>query len=330
VDHDADAAVPRLGGESNVLGYGHDCIVAAWQTPRVARLRSPSLDDVAAVLRVLHARDMADLGAPDFTLEDLLDQWGTSDFELRTDAVVAVDASDAIIGYAALLTFGALAVVDPAREREGIGSALLEWTERRARDGGLDVLRQWVAGENAGGHDLLTRAGYRQVRSYWRFARSLEPGLSEPSPPAGITLDSVDVLADAHALHEANANAFATNADYEPESFEAFRDRHLRAHDFDASLSRVARRGETIVGFVLCRRWASEGAGFVDLLGVDPRERGRGLGAMLLMCAFASFAAAGLREAQLGVASDNLGALALYERVGMAARQRADVLEKSV
>jgi ribosomal protein S18 acetylase RimI-like enzyme len=81
---------------------------------------------------------------------------------------------------------------------------------------------------------------------------------------------------------------------------------------------------------VLCRRWAGEGVGFVDLLGVDPNERGRGLGSTLLRCAFASFAAAGLREAQLGVASDNPGALALYERVGMAPRHRADVFEKPV
>jgi mycothiol synthase len=282
------------------------------------------------VLRVLHARDMADLGAPDFTLEDLLDQWRASDFELRSDAVVAVDGAGAIIGYAVLVIFGALAVVDPAREREGIGSALLEWTERRARHAGVDVLRQWVAGENAGGHDLLTRAGYRQVRSYWRLARSLEPGYREPHPVSGVTVAPIDPEVDARALYEAHEAAFATNADHEPGSFEAFRDRHLRAHDFDPTLSRVARRGNRIVGFVLCRRWASEGAGFIDLLGVDPRERGRGLGAMLLMCAFASFAAAGLREAQLGVASDNPGALALYERVGMAQRYRTDVLEKPV
>jgi mycothiol synthase len=296
----------------------------------VVHLRPPTFDDAAAVLRVLHARDIADIGAPDFTLEDLLDQWRGSEFELRSDAVVAVDADDVIVGYATLWTPGGLAVVDPAREREGAGSALLDWIEGRAREAGLAVHRQWVAGENASGHNLLARAGYRQVRSYWRLVRSLEAGLSEPEPVAGVTLAPVEPERDASALYEAYAAAFATNADYEPESFQAFRDEHLRVHDFDGALSRVARRGERVVGFVLCRRWAGEGVGFVDLLGVDAAERGRGLGSTLLRFAFASFAAAGLREAQLGVASDNPGALALYERVGMAPRHRADVFEKPV
>jgi ribosomal protein S18 acetylase RimI-like enzyme len=84
------------------------------------------------------------------------------------------------------------------------------------------------------------------------------------------------------------------------------------------------------VGFLLSRRWVHEGVGFVDLLGVAPEERRRGLGAALLSTAFAAYAAEGLREAQLGVASDNPRALALYERVGMTARHRIDVLEKPI
>jgi ribosomal protein S18 acetylase RimI-like enzyme len=51
---------------------------------------------------------------------------------------------------------------------------------------------------------------------------------------------------------------------------------------------------------------------------------------VLLRTAFAAFAEAGLREAQLGVASDNPGALTLYERLGMAIRHRADVFEKAI
>jgi ribosomal protein S18 acetylase RimI-like enzyme len=131
-------------------------------------------------------------------------------------------------------------------------------------------------------------------------------------------------------LYAAHETAFATNADYRPESFDEFRAVHLEGHDLDLTVSRVARRDGRVVGFVLCRRWALQDAGFVDLLGVEPTERGRGLGSTLLRCAFAAFAAAGLAEAQLGVASDNAGALALYERVGMVPRHRGDVFEKPV
>jgi mycothiol synthase len=294
------------------------------------RLASPSTADARDVLRVLHARDIADIGAPDFTLEDLLDQWRASEFDLEADAVLAVDPSGTVIGYATLSTHGALAVVDPAREGAGVGSALLAWSEQRARETGRDVHRQWVAGANRTGHALLARAGYQPVRSYWRLARELEPGLQAPDPPSGVLLSPVDVDADAVALHAASDTAFATNADYEPEGLHAFREEHLAAHDFDPSLSRVARRDGVVVGFLLSRRWSEEGVGFVDLLGVVPAERRNGLGATLMLSAFAAFATAGLREAQLGVASDNPRALALYERVGMAPRHQADILEKAL
>jgi mycothiol synthase len=160
--------------------------------------------------------------------------------------------------------------------------------------------------------------------------RALDPGLSRPREPPGVKIAPVALEADARALHAACEAAFAANADHTPEDFAVFRVHHLAAHDFDPGLSRVARREGRIVGFVLCRRWKDEGVGFVDLLGVDPSEHGRGLGSTLLRRAFAAFAAAGLREAQLGVASDNPAALALYERVGMAVRHRADVFEKAV
>lgn len=39
------------------------------------------------------ARDTADIGAPDYTLEDLHDEWRASDFELTADALV-VEADD--------------------------------------------------------------------------------------------------------------------------------------------------------------------------------------------------------------------------------------------
>lgn len=292
------------------------------------RLRAPSTADAQDVLRVLHARDTADIGAPDFTLEDLLEQWRVSEFDLAADAVLAIDPAGTVIGYATLSTHGALAAVDPSREGAGVGSALLAWSEQRARETGRSVHRQWVAGENRTADDLLARAGYRQIRSYWRLARALEPTLQAPGPSPGVTVSPVDVEADAPALHAANEAAFATNADYEPEGLHAFHEEHLAAHDFDPSLSRVARREAGVVGFLLSRRWSEEGVGFVDLLGVVPAERRHGLGGRLLLSAFAAFAAVGLREAQLGVASDNPRALALYERVGMGPRHRADILEK--
>ena len=58
------------------------------------RFRAPALDDAQAVLALLLARERADLGMPDDTLEEVLDEWRASDVDLAADARVA-QAGDA-------------------------------------------------------------------------------------------------------------------------------------------------------------------------------------------------------------------------------------------
>jgi mycothiol synthase len=186
-----------------------------------------------------------------------------------------------------------------------------------------------VAAGNARGRDLLTGAGYAVARSSWRMVRSLDD-LRDPTatPPSGFRLRTVDVGRDAALMHALDARSFAANAGYVAESLREFCEEHLGAHDFDASLSRVAEMGEGIAGFLLARRWSDEEVGYVDLLAVDPDHQGRGLGRALLESAFVAFASAGLREAQLGVDSDNPRALRVYERAGMRVSFRYDVYER--
>ena len=294
------------------------------------RLRAPVPNDAEAVLAVLVARDMVDQGAPDYTLQDLHDEWRGSDVDLVRDAVVVESDDGAVVGYAIIRSPGTLAAVSPEHEGRGIGSRLLAWAEQRDRERGRDRHRQWIAAGNVRASNLLQGAGYAKARSYWRMSRWLEDLPAGVAAPAGVRLRPVDLSADARALHALDVLSFTGNPDYEPDSFEAFYNEHLRAHDFDAELSCVAEQGEKMVGFLLARRWSAESAGFVDVLGVDPGVRGRGLGTALLLDAFSRFAAAGLREAQLGVASDNPRALRLYERVGMTTRHRADVYERPI
>ena len=50
-------------------------------------LRRPVPADAEAVLRVMLARDVADIGYPDFTLEDLRADWATPGLDLERDAL---------------------------------------------------------------------------------------------------------------------------------------------------------------------------------------------------------------------------------------------------
>jgi mycothiol synthase len=292
------------------------------------RFRAPVPEDAPAVLAVLAARDLADLGVVDYTLEDLRDEWRGSDVELGRDAQVVELEGGRIVAYAMVRRPGTLAVVHPEHEGQGIGARLLGWAEGRERERGRDAHRQWVAAANASARALLTSAGYRHVGTYSRMVRSLNRDAPSIAEPAGYRLRAVDPARDAADLHGVDAASFAGSADYVPESLAEFAEEHLQAHDFDAALSRVATAGGRIVAFVLSRRWREEGVGYVDVLAVHPEHQGRGLGAALLASAFAAFAAAGLHEAQLGVHSANDKGLRLYERLGMTARHQTDVYER--
>lgn len=275
------------------------------------------------------ARDVADFGVPDVTLGDLRDEWRASDLDLSRDAVVAQDADRRIVGYAICHRAGTLALVAPRAEGRGVGTQLLLWAERRDRERELERHRQWVAHSNARARHLLRAAGYEYVRSYSRMVRDLS---SSPvhDPGSAFAVRALDIEHDAIALHALDDASFAANPDYEPESLAAFREEHLEAHDLAPELSLVAEQDGSVIGFLVARRWVDERVGYVDLLAVAPEHQRRGLGRALLLTAFERFAADGLREAQLGVASDNARASRLYERVGMTQRFQADTYERPV
>jgi mycothiol synthase len=283
-----------------------------------------------AVLAVLAARELADLGVRLYTLEDLRDEWRASDFDLERDARVVETGENEIVAYATVQRPGSMAAVTPDREGHGVGSRLLEWTEGRERALGRAVHRQWVGANNASARALLTGAGYERTRSNFRMVAPLDRVSAPVDAPAGVLLRPVDVGRDAVALHALDDAAFLGFADYVPESADQFRETHLEAHDFDPDLSRVAEQDGEIVGSLLARRRPHEQAGWVEILAVDPDHQGRRIGTALLTHAFAAFAGAGLREAQLGVASFNERALRVYERVGMTPQLQFDIYERPV
>jgi mycothiol synthase len=293
------------------------------------RLRAPTADDDQAVLALLVARDIADFGAPDIVLEDLHDRWRASDLDLARDALVVEDGRQ-IVGYALVHGPGAWVAVHPEHEGRGIGTRLLAWVEQRGREQGRSTHRQWTARTNAPGRELLLAAGYSYERTYSRMSRSLAPGIEPPPPIASLTTRALNVEAHAAPLHALDVAAFSANPDYEPETPDGFSEEHLQAHDLDPDLSVVAEREGSPIAFLLAKRWVDESTGFVDILGVHPDHQRRGIGRHLLLHAFAGFAAAGLRNAELGVASDNPRALALYERVGMTARFQVDTFSRPV
>jgi ribosomal protein S18 acetylase RimI-like enzyme len=285
-------------------------------------IRPPSAADASAVLDVIQARDVADVGEPDFTLEDLKVDWSRPGLALEHDARVAVGAGGGIRGYAILLGADAFVTVHPGAEGEGNGTALRRWAEVRAAERGTEVLRQFAFGSNDGARRHLSEAGYAPTQSYFRL-RADFAGVPSASD---VPLRSFEP-GDEAAVHRLIQDAFADVEGNTPQTLDEWRSKWLAKPGHDPDLWLLLDDHEGLVGAALGERWEN-GIGYVAELAVAARTRGKGYGRALLLGLFAAFRRAGLSHAELSVHGRNRGALALYESVGMRTVWEAERWEK--
>lgn len=295
--------------------------------------RSPTLDDAAAVTELVIACDIAEYGAPDFELDDLLTDWRMPGFDLAEDARL-MTADGRIVAYAALVRSDYADVyVHPDFRGRGIGTELRAWTEQRAAEcapAGASVLfGQVVSSVDEPAGALLERAGYRPVRTYWRMVAPLDSEPPPPEWPEGVRVRTFDRERDDRAVHALVQEAFDDNERHVPSSFEEWEAYMIDREAFEPGLWFVAEADGGIVGAVLCPNYEDEG--WVRQLAVARAWRRRGLGAALLRQALGEFYRRGRREAGLVVDSWNrTGARELYEREGMHVAREHTRFEKEI
>jgi mycothiol synthase len=277
------------------------------------RLRAPEPDDAHAVLELIIARDIADLGRPDYTLEDVRSDWTAPGIDLARDAWL-VEENGAPLGYALLDDRGAaLITVPPASEGRGVGTVLREAAEARALERGAAIVRQYVPAGNEAARSQLLAAGYWPAYSYFRMRRELADA---PAPPADVRVRPFSRGPDDAAVHTLVEEAMAGVGGNEPRSLESWQAAKVDKEGWDPSLWLLHEDADGLAGVVLCERW-EEGVGYVDYLAVAARARGQGLGRALLLHGFAALRDTGLGVAELSVQGENASATRLYEAVGM-------------
>jgi mycothiol synthase len=286
------------------------------------RLRAATPQDARAAADLVIAGDIEEVGEVDYSLGDLQDEW--RELDLAQDTLIVEDDAGTIVGCAHFRGRDLLGQVDPRRQGEGVGTAILAWAHARASERGATLVRQGVGDRGAAARALLDAHGYERVRSFWRMERDCVPG--ETADEQGLRAAKP---ADAPRLHAIATLAFAGDATYERKSEEQWTRREFHGHDVDHALSRVAVGTEGPVGFALARRWEPDML-YVPLLAVHPDAQGHGLGTRLLRSVFAAAAAAGRRPVRLNVAADNPNAVQLYERVGMHQAWRVDDYQKAL
>ncbi|HEX5469219.1 MAG TPA: GNAT family N-acetyltransferase [Gaiellaceae bacterium] len=299
------------------------------------RIRAPGPGDAERVTELVIAFDVEKYGEPDFELDDLVADWGSPGLDLDRDAWIVERPDGSLAAYAALhFNENVEVYVDGASRGLGIGSELLRRSEERAvaraEPGRRVLVGQALSSINQAGRKLLARAGYEEVRTYWRMTVPLDALPPPPQPPDGVVIRTFDPARDAQATYAVVAAAFEDNVRRHPfEPFEEWVAHEIDRKAFDPTLWLVAEQAGEIVGAVTCPDYATEA--WVRQLAVAGSARGRGVGRTLLLYAFAEFRRRGRTEGALVVDSWNrTGAKALYESLGMRPEREHTRFEKEL
>jgi mycothiol synthase len=254
----------------------------------------------------------------------------------QSQHLIARDAAGHIVGYAHLdvtdAVNGASAelAVDPAERRHGLGRQLIDVLIRTSPDGRL---RLWAHGEQAGAAELASSMGFTRTRVLWQMRRSLHAPLPRPLLPEGVDLRPFRVGVDEEAWLRVNARAFTSLPDQGGWQREDL-DLRIREPWFSAAGFLMAWRGDRLAGFHWTKVHGGSTSdsghqhhpiGEVYVVGVDPDERGNGLGRALTVAGLHHLRSLDLSQAMLYVDTTNTTAISLYEGLGFV-RWDTDVL----
>jgi mycothiol synthase len=226
-------------------------------------------------------------------------------------------------------------VIHPAYRRQGLGLLL---TRALVTEAGPRPLRLWAHGDLPGAVALAAAAGFERVRALWQMRRSLQSRLERPEIAEGITIRTFVVGQDEDAWIDLNSRAFARHPEQGAWTRE---DLDLREREpwFDPSGFFLAERDGKLAGFHWTKihgpadtapadaapadtadaagaAGAHEAIGEVYVVGVDPSQRGLGLGRSLTLVGLQYLRSRGLFQVMLYVDESNTPAIRLYQSLG--------------
>jgi len=303
--------------------------------------RPATTQDFPEIVRLCNEANQVDNPARVMSEDDVRKLTATS--EMAANTQLALDDRGSIIAFATVLEpartplafeVEAAGFVAPNWRGFGLGSALLEWQETRARElftaceNELEVPR-WITTMGAStAHatvDLLTQNGFEKKRTWLEMVRDLSKPIPEAQLPANVRAVTPDGYSEETwaAYNDAFRDHWGSRAD----TWEEWTAREAR-DDYRPGLSVVALGKNSddaleVGGLVITRvnsdQFAAHGGSFayIHLMGVRRSWRGRGIASSLLLHALQAFSAAGLEMAELTVDADSLtGAVSVYKNLG--------------
>ncbi|MNM98606.1 putative acetyltransferase [compost metagenome] len=286
-----------------------------------------SMADAQAITDLIIACDIDEYGVPDIVLQDTLDI--LQGLTLETDTWVIRDDASAITGFAfweqqaegKLISYG---YVHPEHKGCGIGAELLQHLEQRSTaamssSGGSSqgdwILSNVIPALNEQAKKLLEDRGYKFVRLYSRMNIDLTEAPPVPEAAQGILVAPFQQDQDEAPVFEAYRESFQGSRLYTEKTMEAWLEERTGEHH-DRSLWFTAYEGSEIAGFLTSKNFGDHV--YVDLLGVRPSFRKRGIGLALLEHVFQEAYRKDITKVMLSVDATSLtNAHKLYSRAGM-------------
>lgn len=289
-------------------------------------------DDASAILKVIHAYDIAVIGHPDYTLADVAADLHAPGLRPEHDTVVITDERaeiPTVVGWAWCLEEDGKAEADfylhPDVPPESIGPWVVAWLQRRAAGSSVSV-GNWSADHQRA--RWFADAGWQVVRTFLRMVIDLPPAATDPEPLARVVVAAVaDDEPARRAVHRCIGESFRDHWDSTELTYDLWWEKQVAAAGHDPSLWWVAAvAGEPAAALLATTQMSEDSTGWIRHLGGRRDFRGQGLAKLLLRTAFAEFARRGWRHAELTVDTESpTGALRLYESVGMRQKHAIDV-----
>ena len=203
------------------------------------------------------------------------------------------------------------------RRREGIGRSLLTRVMAYVSSLGAKVLHIEAPDGSDGARHLLESSGFRPVR---RYCKMRWEGESAPAVvvPEGFALCAFRYGTDEQALTDLQNATFNGSWGFCPNTVEeiSVRARSSRCHP-DGIIILTTGEGR-LAGYNWTTRTGSEdgAVGWIEMTGVHPDFRSRGLGRAVVVAGMAHLKENGVNSIELEVDSQNAPATTLYRRLG--------------
>ena len=203
-------------------------------------------------------------------------------------------------------------VVHPGHLRLGLGDHLLSWqmerASQKAREIGNDkmlTLRAGCAAENMGANRLFEKHEFAVVATQRQVCFDLARPIPAANFPDGVSLAPYSSERD-DEMRRAFNQAFAGHwiGELSPEEWQ---ERFIVTPQFKPEFAKLALVDNRVVGFYLSEVFDDQpGCVWLEIVGVLPERRGKGLGTALTADALNMYKQAGFKFCRLGVDDENI------------------------